>query len=140
MECTTAMRKQRVAFSGSRTFTDRRLVERAVVKVASRGQRILVPCGEPAGHGYPCAKGVDTFVHHWIVSHGLDHEVFHARWSLLGKRAGFVRNEEMIKKADELVAFLADGEPTKGTSHAIEAAQRKGIPVHLFHEGSWSLL
>jgi hypothetical protein len=133
------VKKRRVALSGSRDFTDRRLVERAVAKIAASGHRLLVPCGDPkSGRGYPCTRGVDTFVHHWVVSHGLDHEVFTADWSGLGKRAGFVRNEAMIKQADELVAFLADGPPTPGTSHAIGLAQKKGIPVHLFHEGRWS--
>lgn len=125
----------RVAFSGSRGFTDVRLVEAAVDRINKPKNKILIPCSDRG-----CTKGVDTFVHVYAdhLADTLAYEVFYAEWKRYGKRAGFLRNEDMIRKADMLVAFLADGAPSPGTTHAIKLAQEKGIAMYVYHEGSWT--
>ena len=126
-----------IAFSGSRGFTDRDLVEAAIDRINTPKNKILIPCGD---HG--CTAGVDTFVHVYAdhLADTLDSDVFYADWKRYGKRAGMLRNEDMMRKADMLIAFLADGEPTPGTSHCIGLAQKKGIPMHVYHEGKWTSL
>ena len=65
---------------------------------------------------------------------------YEARWAIEGRRAGHNRNEWMISESDELIALFADGPRTPGTSNAVECARRKGIPVHVYHEGHWATL
>ena len=128
------MSRPRVAISGSRTFTDRTLVERIVDRLIERGAKILVPCSDSG-----CAAGVDTFVHERVAQRDADHDLFIAQWKRYGKRAGFMRNETMIKKATELIAIMATG-PSPGTSHALLCAQRLGITMHVFYDGKWTSL
>jgi hypothetical protein len=63
---------------------------------------------------------------------------YEARWQQEGRRAGHNRNAWMVSESDALVALFADGPPTPGTSNAVEAARRKGIPVVQYHEGRWT--
>lgn len=130
----------KVAISGSRTFTDRRLVERVVDRLLAKGDRLLVACGDTG-----CTAGVDTFAHAHLDERGLqdekDYDLFIAQWRRYGKRAGFIRNEEMIKRAGVLVAFLSPGPvPTPGTAHAMLLAQRRGLEMHVYQDGKWTSL
>lgn len=43
----------------------------------------------------------------------------------------------MIADADKLIAVFADGPKTPGTSNAVMWANRKGIPVFVYHDGNW---
>ena len=54
---------------------------------------------------------------------------FPAQWNEFGKRAGYIRNEEMAKYADACVAFW-DGE-SKGTKHMIDLANKHKIEVRV---------
>ena len=51
-----------------------------------------------------------------------------------GSKAGFVRDNEMVKGANHVYAFFAPGEEMKGgTGHVVEAALRGGVPVTAYH-------
>lgn len=52
-----------------------------------------------------------------------------ANWKLYGKRAGFLRNEQMAQNADALVAFW-NGE-SRGTKNMIELAKRYGLKMRI---------
>lgn len=54
-----------------------------------------------------------------------------ADWKAHGKRAGFVRNLEMLNKADIVIAFW-DGESV-GTAHTIQEAKKKNITTYVVH-------
>ena len=54
---------------------------------------------------------------------------FPANWSLYGKKAGPIRNQEMADYAEALIAVW-DGEST-GTKDMIERAQEKGLQVYV---------
>lgn len=54
---------------------------------------------------------------------------FPADWNTHGKRAGFMRNDDMSKFADGLLAFW-DGQ-SRGTAHMIETMRKAGKPVHV---------
>jgi hypothetical protein len=51
------------------------------------------------------AVGVDLMGERWAKENGIGVEVFQADWESLGKRAGFVRNEDMAKRAEALLAL-----------------------------------
>jgi hypothetical protein len=76
------------------------------------------------------ARGVDSFGERWAYNRAIPVKKFPANWELYGKRAGFLRNEEMAKYADKLIAFW-DGS-SKGTLHMIQTMGRLGKPVKVY--------
>ena len=55
------------------------------------------------------AKGIDTSAEEFAKIFNLPFKLFPADWDNLGKRAGFVRNEQMAKYSDMLL-LIWDGE------------------------------
>lgn len=83
-------------------------------------------------HG-ACATGADAAAHHWHETAGANLGCIEVRypadWEQFGKRAGPIRNEQMVKEAgaDLVLAFpLFD---SRGTRHTIDLAREAGIPV-----------
>lgn len=79
-------------------------------------------------------SGPDTIAEYWAKIHNIEFVYYPARWDIYGKRAGFVRNEEMVNFCDIVIAFW-DGK-SKGTLHSIQYAQSLGRPYicHLVKE------
>lgn len=79
------------------------------------------------------ARGVDTFGKEWGRSNGIRVEPFPANWDKYrGAKpnpAGFIRNEEMAKYADCLIAIW-NGE-SGGTADMIDRAKRHGLDIYL---------
>lgn len=77
-----------------------------------------------------CPTGADRLVSHWVRAvYGPSHlMLFPANWAL-GKRAGPLRNEQMIAtfKPDLVVAFPGD----RGTANCVEMAHKYGVPVRI---------
>ena len=84
------------------------------------------------------ARGVDKMAERAASEFGVPIEVYPANWKRHGKRAGFLRNQTIVDRADELLAFFGKAR-TPGTSDTIRRAVAKGIPVHIFEEGSPAL-
>jgi hypothetical protein len=76
------------------------------------------------------ARGVDREAARAARRHGLSTMVFFADWATYGRRAGMVRNEQIVDHADQIVAFW-DGQ-SPGTADTIRKARRKGLPVRIF--------
>ena len=76
------------------------------------------------------ARGIDTFAITVAKEEGWNVEEYPAKWDEHGKAAGFIRNEEMARNADMLIAFW-DGE-SRGTKHMINTALTLGLDVHVF--------
>lgn len=53
------------------------------------------------------------------------------------KRAGFERNDLLVRHVGLLLALYAPGELTPGTTHAIERARAHSVPVMVYQEGIW---
>lgn len=51
------------------------------------------------------AIGADSLGARWADEHGVDKEIFLPDWERLGKRAGFLRNQQIIDAADGVLAF-----------------------------------
>jgi hypothetical protein len=75
------------------------------------------------------ARGADALGHILAKHNGIKVYEFPADWDRYGKRAGFMRNEEMGRFADALIAFW-DGE-SRGTRHMIEFMRSLNKPVHV---------
>ena len=76
------------------------------------------------------ARGADRLGELFAVERDMPCTTFTPAWGRLGKRAGYVRNEEMASYADALIAFW-DGE-SRGTKHMIDIALREGLDVHVY--------
>lgn len=75
------------------------------------------------------ARGVDTLGEKWAKENDIPIKEFRADWNKHGGIAGILRNEEMGKYADALVAVW-DGE-SKGSKHMIDYATKKGLKIHI---------
>jgi hypothetical protein len=73
------------------------------------------------------ARGTDTVAHAWAVMNSVSTRVFPADWDKYGKRAGHIRNQQMLDEGlpSEVLAF--PGGP--GTEDMIRRALRKRIKV-----------
>lgn len=115
----------RVIVTGSRAWPDPVRVAHELNKLyLQHGPFVLV-------HG-ACATGADAAAHHWYETAGEDLGCIEVRypadWEQYRKKAGPIRNKEMISKgADLVLAFpLPDG---KGTQHTMDLAREAGIEV-----------
>ena len=72
------------------------------------------------------AIGVDTLARQWAKKHKIDYIEYPANWKVWGKKAGIVRNKEMVEHCDILISFW-DGK-SKGTLQTIQYAIKLGVP------------
>lgn len=77
------------------------------------------------------ARGADSIAVTLAQKHQLNLYKFPADWKVLGKSAGFQRNQHMADAADGLLAFW-DGS-SKGTGHMINCMKLSNKPIHIVH-------
>jgi|GEM_PF-5247265 len=88
------------------------------------------------------AKGVDAIANAWTTMRGSDGynvelTVLPAEWDRHGKRAGFIRNEELADcEPDGVACFTNNWELTSGTAHMIDVAIERNIPWKHMHHGT----
>jgi hypothetical protein len=81
-------------------------------------------------HG--AARGADRLAGAAASTLGLEVVEYPADWRRYGRRAGFLRNEQMLAAGPDLVvAFHQDS--SRGTAHTISLARKAGIEV-IVHE------
>ena len=114
----------RVIIAGSRSFNNYNLLrEHCLSLLHDKMQQNVVVI--VSGH----AHGADLLGERFAKEFGLSCERHPANWKAFGKAAGLIRNAEMAKYADALIAFW-DGK-SRGTSHMINFAKRKGLDVSI---------
>lgn len=75
------------------------------------------------------ARGADIAGALWAQHRGIPVLAFVANWNLFGKKAGPLRNAQMIaQKPDLVVAFRMNGE-SPGTDDCLRQARAAGIPT-----------
>jgi hypothetical protein len=112
----------KVIIAGGRDFDDSDLLDKsagAALRYKIATSRVEVVCGK--------ANGADTLGEVWALDNGISVRYFPADWDKHGKKAGYLRNEEMAKYADALLAFW-DGK-SKGTKHMIDLAKKHKLKV-----------
>ena len=75
------------------------------------------------------ARGADKLGERYADKIKVKVKQFPANWDAHGKAAGYIRNEEMAKYADCLIAFW-DGK-SKGTKHMIDLALKHKLETHI---------
>lgn len=120
----------RVLFTGSRNWTGIQAEHRAGQVLAGLGGFLLL-MGEPLVivHG-DNPEGLDAIVDRWAIRHryepGKNLLRYPANWTLFGKAAGPMRNQEMVNDgADLCLGFPLPG--SKGTVDCMRRARLAGI-------------
>jgi hypothetical protein len=75
------------------------------------------------------ARGADRLGEFYAMERNLPIRRFQPDWDKFGKRAGYLRNEEMAAYADLLIAFW--DERSRGTKHMIDIATTQGLKIHV---------
>lgn len=76
------------------------------------------------------AQGADRWAATVAATKGMKVRAFPADWESYGKRAGYLRNIEMLDGKPDLVLAFWNG-ISKGTKHTIDEAMKRGIPVEV---------
>lgn len=80
-------------------------------------------------HG-DCPNSPDQFAERLADDFGCEARAFPADWDTHGKRAGFIRNNQMVCEDPELTVAVWDGH-SKGTEDMIVRSVRHGVPVRI---------
>lgn len=105
--------------AGSRTITDYRILLEA-----------LTECGwEVSEVVSGAARGADRLGEQFAKEFGLPLHLYPADWDRYGKRAGYMRNQQMAENAEALIA-LWDG-VSKGTVDMINRAVDADLQVYI---------
>jgi len=108
---------KRILVTGSRDWTDSQFVD--VILAGFLPDSVVLVSGA-------CPRGADALCEDFARRNGWTIERHPAKWNELGKRAGFVRNAEMVNLgADICLAFIKNG--SKGASHTARLAEAAGI-------------
>jgi len=75
------------------------------------------------------AKGADMLGEQYAQEKGYELEIYPADWKKYGRRAGFLRNEQMADLSNAAIGFW-DGD-SHGTQHMIEYSKEKGLDVRV---------
>lgn len=113
----------KLAIIGSRTFNDYDILDRAIKQHYGAFKQYLTrweyDFDEIVSGG---ATGADSLGAQWGRNNGIKVTEFLPDWDKWGKRAGFIRNEQIIQAADKVLCFW-DGQ-SKGSGNSLAIAKR----------------
>ena len=113
----------KLAVVGSRGFNDYKILKEKIDWLRSQLNIDSIVSG--------AAKGADSLAAQYAFENHLNLIEFPANWKKFGKRAGFIRNEDIWKEADLGIAFW-DGE-SKGTSHSLKLSEKYEKPLYIYN-------
>ncbi len=96
--------------------------------IAVRDRLRALPVGWTIIHG--ASRGADQLAAVIARAIGIPEKAYPADWRGKGKRAGIIRNLQMLDENPDLVIAFWD-ERSTGTKHTIDEARRRGIPVEV---------
>ena len=113
------MEIKKVLICGGRDFKDYDRLKKICDNLLTPNDIII--CG--------MAQGADLLGKKYADEHGLSIEKYPADWENLGKKAGFIRNIEMLNNCTHVLAFWDS--ISKGTKHTIDTAKKRNIPLKI---------
>jgi len=116
--------EMKVAIVGSRSIDDQMFAEylfRCFTYIFGKPTKII------SGG----ARGIDSFAEDFAHTFNIDLQVFKPDWTKYGKKAGFIRNEDIIKNCDICLAIW-DGK-SHGTKHDLELCEQYKKDLVLFN-------
>ena len=110
----------RILITGSRSWDNIEYIRSAFISLADDyGDGITLVSGA-------CPTGADRLGEIVAAELGWNIQLYPADWNTYGKRAGFVRNSEMIDtEPDMVVGFVRNG--SKGASMTVNLGKKKGL-------------
>jgi len=114
----------KVIIAGSRGVTSYDTVKQAIFNASMCG----IPEITEVISG--TARGVDKLGERYARENGITIVPYPAQWDIYGKKAGYIRNEEMAHYADALISVW-DG-VSRGSKHMINIAEEKGLIVYVY--------
>lgn len=111
----------KLAIVGSRTFDNKDLLSK-YIKILFTYPLVIISGG---------ARGADKLGEAWALNEGIPTKIFYPNWNELGKKAGFVRNKQIVDACDMVLAFW-DGK-SKGTEHTIKLAREAKLPTFIVY-------
>lgn len=112
----------KVLVCGSRSWRDRTVMFNVLSSLfADYGHRLTIMHGG--------ARGADLMAGSIAREFGVGEREFPAQWSTHGRRAGVLRNHQMLDEEPDMVVAFTHG--STGTQHTIDAARKRGIPVRV---------
>lgn len=115
-----------VIIAGGRDFNDYELLKSkcfSLLKNKMDECDVHIVCG--------CARGADTLGRQFAEEFRLKVLEYPADWDRYGKKAGYLRNEEMAKVGNALIAFW-DGK-SRGTGHMIDLAKKYKLVIRIIY-------
>lgn len=118
----------RILVTGSRTWEDPSVIHDALLEAAEDSTD-----SDPIVLVHGTADGADMMAEGIALGFGWQVERHPADWSQHGRRAGYVRNAEMVAtNPDVCLAFIRDH--SRGASMCADLASKKGIPLRIWTE------
>jgi hypothetical protein len=117
------MIKKIVAVVGGRDFTDYNRLKKILDSV--KGKILSLVSGG--------ANGADKLVEKYAKDNKFKIKVFQADWDSLGKKAGPVRNKQIVDKSDVIIAFWNG--ISKGTESTIKIARKSEKILKIYNYG-----
>ena len=102
----------KIGIVGSRNFKDYNILSEKLEHIKPE-IKVVISGGAP---------GADRLAEKWAKEHGKSLTVYPADWLTYGKSAGYIRNADIVKNSDKIIAFW-DGE-SKGTKHTINLCKK----------------
>ena len=111
----------KIGVIGSRGFNDYKLLKDTLDKYLPEAT-VVVSGG---------ARGADSLGERWAKENGLETLIFLPDWDAYGKSAGYIRNADIVKNSDIIIAFW-DG-MSKGTEHSINLGKKQNKEVKIVY-------
>lgn len=127
----------RILVTGSRNWTNYAVITNAIMEAIQPGDDLLIVHGG-------CPDGADHIADQIARSAHIPTEVHPADWARHGRKAGPVRNGDMVRLgADICLAFIApctyrrcrttEPHPSHGASLTANMAEKAGIPTRRYY-------
>lgn len=122
----------KVIIAGTRDFNNYELLKQKMDKILANrvknNEEIIIISGT--------ARGADKLGERYAREKGYKIERYPANWDKYGKRAGYIRNEQMAKVADACVCFW--DEQSKGTKHMIDLAKQYKLALRVINYNKYN--
>lgn len=76
------------------------------------------------------ALGPDSWANEWAKDNQVETKIILPEYKKFGKKAPLIRDEQMVKLCDEVIAFW-DGE-SHGTKYTISLAKKLNLPIYTY--------
>lgn len=112
-----------IAVVGSRVFNNYEFLKTRLMLHFTDGDKVV------SGG----ARGADRLSERFAKEFNYETIIYKPLWDIHGKRAGYLRNEDIVNKSDLVIAFW-DGK-SKGTKHTIDLTTKDNKPLIIYTIG-----